>query len=233
MDITNQLQEIFDIQDLTGTFSMMDLVIGLLLSFLLSAFIGWVYKKTHKGTSYTQSYVHTLVITTIVVAVIMMIIGSNIARAFTLVGALSIVRFRNAIKETRDVGFIFFVMAIGMATGTKFYTLAIVTTLFISLVIFIMTKFNWYNRDETSQILKVQLDNSVNFEDLFDEVFVKFTNMSDLISVDAIRAEGITELVYNIQLKKKANKQIFVNELKSLNDNRPVSLFTGYNSVDL
>jgi uncharacterized membrane protein YhiD involved in acid resistance len=163
----------------------------------------------------------------------MMIIGSNIARAFTLVGALSIVRFRNAIKETRDVGFIFFVMAIGMATGTKFYTLAIVTTLFISLVIFIMTKFNWYNRDETSQILKVQLDNSVNFEDLFDEVFVKFTNMSDLISVDAIRAEGITELVYNIQLKKKANKQIFVNELKSLNDNRPVSLFTGYNSVDL
>ena len=75
-----------------------------------------------------------------VVSIIMLIVGANIARAFSLVGALSIIRFRNAIKETRDVGFVFFAMAIGMATGTKFYLLAIVAAVIISLVILLLTE---------------------------------------------------------------------------------------------
>ena len=61
-----------------------------------------------------------------------------------LIGALSIIRFRNAVKETRDVGFIFFTMAIGMAVGTKFYLLAVIAAVIISLVILIMTRFNWF-----------------------------------------------------------------------------------------
>ena len=67
-----------------------------------------------------------------VVSLIMLIIGSNVARAFALVGALSIIRFRNAMKETRDVGFIFLVMAMGMAVGTRFYLLAIFATAALS-----------------------------------------------------------------------------------------------------
>jgi hypothetical protein len=99
--------DIFNIQDLTSEFSILDVVIVLALSFALSAFIGWIYKITHRGTSYTQSFVFTLVLNGMVVALVMMVIGSNIARAFSLVGALSIIRFRNAVRETRDVGFIF------------------------------------------------------------------------------------------------------------------------------
>lgn len=228
-----QLQQLLQIQDLTGTFSFADVTIGLILSFALSALIGLLYQKTHKGTSYTQSYVHTLIITCMVVTVIMLIVGSNIARAFTLVGALSIIRFRNAIKETRDVGFIFFAMAIGMATGTKFYMLAVIATVVIGLVILIMTRFNWYARPIVSQILKIQLKNEVDFEKLFDDLFIKFTDMSDLISVDSVHAGSLTELVYTVQLKKKASKQAFVSAIKNLNDNHTVNLLTGYNAVDL
>ena len=123
--------ELFNFQDLTGTFSVIDVVLSLVLSFALTALIGWVYKTTHRGTSYTQSYVHTLVLMGMVTSIIMLIVGSNIARAFSLVGALSIIRFRNAVKETRDVGFIFFAMAIGMATGTKFYLLAVIAAAII------------------------------------------------------------------------------------------------------
>ena len=84
---------------------------ALSLSFVLSSIIGWVYKFTHWNVSYSQSYVQTLVIVGMVISLVMLVVGSNIARAFALVGALSVVRFRNAIKETRDVGFIFLVMA--------------------------------------------------------------------------------------------------------------------------
>jgi uncharacterized membrane protein YhiD involved in acid resistance len=229
----DMIEQIFNFQDLTGTFSVTDVVLSLLLSFVLTAFIGWVYQTTHKGTSYTQSYVHTLVLMGMVVSIIMLIVGSNIARAFSLVGALSIIRFRNAIKETRDVGFVFFAMAIGMATGTKFYLLAIIAAVIISLVILLMNRFDWYAREATSQILKIQLSNDTDFETLFDDLFVKHTSAADLISVDSVRSGMLTELVYSVVLKKPASVQAFLSDVKKRNDNLKVTLITGYNATDL
>ncbi len=220
-------------QDLTGVFSVADVVISMVLSFVLCAAIGWVYQITHRGASYTQSYVHTLVLNGMVVAVVMLIVGSNIARAFALVGALSIIRFRNAVKETRDVGFIFFTMAIGMAVGTKFYLLAVVTTVVICLVILIMTRFNWYARRVVSQILKVQVPNDAQFDTLFDDLFVKYTSSSELISVDSIHGGMLTELTYSVGIKKASKIQDFLTEIKKLNGNNRVTLIAGYNSTDL
>jgi len=111
---------ITQLQDVTNVFTAQDLILTLVLSFVLAVIIAYTYRGTYHGASYSQSFVQTLVLVSMVVAIIMLIVGSNIARAFTLVGALSIIRFRNAVKETRDVGFIFFAMAIGMACGTRF-----------------------------------------------------------------------------------------------------------------
>jgi uncharacterized membrane protein YhiD involved in acid resistance len=208
-------------------------VLAMLLSFVLSAFIGWIYKITHKGTSYTQSFVITLVMNGMVVALVMMIVGSNIARAFSLVGALSIIRFRNAVKETRDVGFIFFTMAVGMAVGTKFYLLAIVAAVVISLIMLLMTRFNWYAREMVSQILRVQVPNGLPFDTLFDNAFLKFTTVSELISVDSVHNGMLTELTYSIGLKKSNQMQDFLSEIKNLNGNNKVTLIAGYNSTDL
>ncbi|MDY6845862.1 MAG: DUF4956 domain-containing protein, partial [Chloroflexota bacterium] len=144
---------IINFQDMTSAFTVIDVVLVFLLSFALSAFIGWIYKITHRGSSYTQSFVFTLVLNGMVVALVMMIVGSNIARAFSLVGALSIIRFRNAVKETRDVGFIFFTMAIGMAVGTQFYTLAVIGAVVISLLIVLMVRFDWFAQEMANQIL--------------------------------------------------------------------------------
>ena len=226
-------ESLWSIQDLTWTFSVMDLTIWMLLSFILTAFLWWVYKKTHRGTSYTQSYVFTLVMMWMTVCVIMLIVWSNIARAFSLVWALSIIRFRNAMKETRDIGFMFAAMAIWMATWTKFYVLAVVFTVALALVIFIMNSFNWFSREATSQILKIQVKNTVDFDHMFDDVFVKFTTLSDLISIDSVRGWALTELVYNVDMKNPNKKQEFLWEIKKLNDNLNVTLITWYNTTDL
>ena len=225
--------DIFNFQDLTGEFAVIDVVLCMVLSFVLSAFIGWIYKITHRGTSYTQSFVFTLVLNGMVVALVMMVVGSNIARAFSLVGALSIIRFRNAVKETRDVGFIFFTMAIGMAIGTKFYLLAIIAAIIISLVILIMTRFNWYARQIASQILRVQVPSGIPFDTLFDAAFLKYTHSSELISVDSAHNGMLTELTYSIGLKKPKEIQEFLTEIKNLNSNNRVTLIAGYNTTDL
>ena len=222
-----------NLQDLTGVFSVADVVVSMVLSFVLCSLIGWVYQISHRGASYTQSYVHTLVLNGMVVAVVMLIVGSNIARAFALLGALSIVRFRNAVKESRDVGFIFFTMAIGMAVGTKFYLLAVVAAVVICLVILIMTRFNWYARRVVSQILKIQVPNDAQFDTLFDDMFVKYTSSSELISVDSIHGGMLTELTYSVGLKKASKIQDFLTEIKRLNGNNRVTLIAGYNSTDL
>jgi len=227
------ISDIFNLQSLTAEFSVLDIVIVMALSFILSAFIGWIYKITHRGTSYTQSFVFTLVLNGMVVALVMMIVGSNIARAFSLVGALSIIRFRNAVKETRDVGFIFFTMAIGMAIGTRFYLLAIAGAVVISLMILVMMRFNWFERQMASQILRVQVPSDLPFDSLFDKPFVKYTSVSELISVDTVHSGLLTELTYSVGMKKSNQIQAFLTELRNLNGNNKVTLIAGYNSTDL
>jgi len=225
--------DIFNIQDLTSEFTVMDVTLVLVLSFILSAFIGWIYQQTHRGTSYTQSFVFTLVINGMIVALVMLVVGSNIARAFSLVGALSIIRFRNAVKETRDVGFIFFTMAIGMAVGTRFYLLAVIGAVIISLVILLMTRFDWYAREMNSQILRIQIPNGAPFDEMFDPSFLRYTRTSELISVDSVYNGTMTELTYSIGMKKSNRIEEFITELKKLNDGNKVTLIAGYNGTDL
>ena len=225
--------DFLNIADLTAEFAATDVILVMVLSFVLSAAIGWIYQITHRGTSYTQSFVFTLVLNGMVVALVMLVIGSDIARAFSLVGALSIIRFRNAVKETRDVGFIFFTMAIGMAVGTKFYLLAVAGTLFISAVILLMTRFNWFAREMSSHVLHIQVPNGMPFETRFDKALARYTSSSELISADSVQNGMLTELTYSVGLKKSSQVQDLLTELGNLNGGSRVTLVAGYNGTDL
>jgi uncharacterized membrane protein YhiD involved in acid resistance len=223
----------FNLQDLSGTFSVADIAVSLALSFVLSAAIGWVYRSTHRNVSYSQSYVQTLVILGMLVSLIMLVVGSNLARAFALVGALSVVRFRNAIKETRDVGFIFLVMGIGMACGTRFYTLAAVATVAICLVILVMRRFDWFRLDVQRQVVKVQVppdgDNTAAIED----VLLRFTAEFELVSMESIRGGALTELMYTVRLRKGATAAELIAALSERTSGQRVTVLTGYDQTDL
>jgi len=219
--------------DMTGAFTRIDIVIVLFLSFLLSLMVGAVYRYTHKGISYSQSYVHTLVIMGTVVSLIMLIIGSNIARAFALVGALSIVRFRNAMKETRDVGFIFLSMAIGMGVGTRFYILAIFATVVISAFIVVLYKFDMFAKEIQEKILRIHLPINMDYEKAFDEVFQEYLDEYRIISVETVRAGILQEIVYSVVLKKKVSPQELLEAIRKRNENQKVTLVLGQQEIDL
>ncbi|HMQ52185.1 MAG TPA: DUF4956 domain-containing protein [Anaerolineae bacterium] len=230
MDFSGFLQAL---QDNTDVFSTSDVVFSTVLSFLLSLIIAYVYKITYKGVSYTQSYVHTLIMMSMVVSVIMLVIGSNIARAFSLVGALSIIRFRNAVKDTRDVGYIFFAMAIGMATGTRFYLVAIVATVVISFILWGMSTLNMFAKDVREQILKIRVSADMRQEVLFEQVFDRYLNRYNLIATETVQAGTLTEYIYGIELKRQQDAAEFMRELSKLNNNNKVALITGHHEVDL
>lgn len=223
----------FDFQDLSGTFTTFDIIIALSLSFVLSTIIAWVYRYTHKNVSYSQSYVQTLVLCGMIIALIMLVVGSNIARAFALVGALSVIRFRNAIKETRDVGFIFLVMAIGMTTGTRFYVLAIAATVAICLVLILMSKFNWFKLDVSRQVVKVQVPPEPEFTKLVEDVLIKHCREFELVSTESIRAGALNELYFTAQLKKGTDSSELMSALSAVNAGQRVTVLTGYDQTDI
>lgn len=225
--------ELLQSLETAGDFSVNDILLTIILSFILSVVVGWTYQSTHRASTYTQSYVHTLVLMSMVVAIIMLVIGSNIARAFTLVGALSIVRFRNAIKDTRDVGFIFFAMAVGMACGTRFYFLAIVATVVICFLMWVMIKLNFFAKPISRHLLKVRLAADLPYSTVFEGAFTRFLNQWELVAMETVQAGTLTELVYSVEMKPRTNLQEFLTELSTLNGNNKVVLITGQQEVDL
>ena len=224
----------FGLTDLSGTFSVADVLLSLGLSFATSVVVAWVYRSTHKNISYSQGYVQTLVMLGMLISLIMLIVGSNIARAFALVGALSVVRFRNAIKETRDVGFIFLVMGIGMACGTRFYSLAIIATLVICAVILVMHRFNWFALDVQRQVVKLQVPaDGEDYGDDIDDILIRHTTEYELISTESVRGGSLTEYSYTARLKKGSTSADLVNDLRTVNAGQKATVLTGYDQTDM
>src|SRR5699024_2354944 len=137
--------------DLTSKATILEASAAIFLSFILTLIIALVYRRTHTGARYSQSFVQTIIIMGVVVSVIMIVIGNNIAIAFGLVGAFSIIRFRSAISDPKDIAFIFFGMATGIASGLGFYWIAILFTFSLVVIIFFLYFINF---GQTSNVKK-------------------------------------------------------------------------------
>ena len=227
------IKELEQFGDMSSSFTLLDVGAVFCLSLLLSLVVGWVYRMTHHGVSYSQTYVHTLVIFGVVVAFIMLIIGSNIARAFTLVGALSIIRFRHAVKEPRDIGFVFTVMAVGMACGTRFYMLAVFATVCLSGAIVAMDKLNLFAKVVRERILIVRLPSDADYEQTLADVFHRYLESFSLISIETIGELERQEAIYSIVLRVNVEPNTFLEAVRSVNGNNKVSLVLGQQEIDL
>jgi uncharacterized membrane protein YhiD involved in acid resistance len=222
-----------DLLDLSSSIPPIQIAAGLGLSLVLSLAIATTYRFTHRGVSYSQTYAHTLIIMCMVITVIMMIVGSSIARAFSLVGAMSIIRFRNAVKETKDVGFIFMVMAIGMACGTRFYTLAAIATFVLCAVILVLFRANMFGKAQSSRILCVRLPADRDHEGALAPVFSRYLDDSNLISIESVGGGSLQELVYSVVLKSTTEPRTLIDSLRQVNENQKVSLVLGQQELDL
>jgi uncharacterized membrane protein YhiD involved in acid resistance len=219
--------------DQTSTFTLLDVAAVFALSLVLTLLLGWVYRTTHRGVSYSQTYVHTLVMFSLVVAFVMLIIGSNIARAFTLVGALSIIRFRHAVKEPRDIGFVFTAMAVGMACGTRFYALAIFATLAMVGTVLLLQKLNMFAKVLRERILIVRVPVGADYEKTFATVFHDYLEEFNLISMETVGEAEYQEAVYSVVLKPSKEPNKFLDAIREVNGHMKASLVLGQQEIDL
>lgn len=138
------MSDLFNFYNFTGTeFSLAIIIFNLVFSFILQLAIVWVYKRTHLGLSHSQSFLFTLVIIGVLGTTILMVVHNNIIGAFGLLGAFSLIRFRTIVKETRDVAFVFFALAMGVAVGTNNYAVAVTGTVLISSMILLLSRYGF------------------------------------------------------------------------------------------
>jgi hypothetical protein len=219
--------------DTTTVFSTADVLLVIVLGLLVAIVIGYTYSATYVGTSYSQTFVQTIVLLTIVVGIIMLVIGSNIARAFSLVGALSVVRFRNAVKDTRDVGYVFYAMGIGMAIGTKFYVLAIVATAAISLILWLMFTTDMFANKTKSNILRLRMSPDLSPEELLEDIFNQYLRRRNLIATESVQGGLLIEHVFEVELRNEQEAVSLLNQVRQITNNNKVVLIRGYHEVNL
>lgn len=125
---------------LANSLSFIDIAMSLLVAFVVGSFIYFIYKWTYRGVLYSPTYNATLLIMTMVTSIVIMTIGTNIVLSLGMVGALSIVRFRTAIKDPMDIVFMFWAIAVGISSGAGLYFLTIVGAIIVGMIILLLAR---------------------------------------------------------------------------------------------
>ena len=212
-------------------YSYIEMVTNMVAAFVIGVLLSIVYRTTHKGLSYSQSFTQTIVFVTVIVAIVMMVIGGSLARAFALVGALSIIRFRTVLKDTKDMSYIFGALALGMAVGTSNYFLAGAGTVAVSAVAFVLHRTNFGAVYKSEFILRFRFlrtgENSV-----YLDVINRVCKRSDILHMEPSGDNESVSLTYDIALKDDVTADDLTDSLGQLENVEEIVLIASKNDVD-
>lgn len=190
---------------------------------ILSLAITKVYQLTFQGERYSQSFVHTIIIMSVVVSVVMNVVSNNAGVAFGLFAIFSLIRFRSAVTDAKDIAYIFFGLCVGMTAGLYQISLAIVLTVFSCLVLFLLYKFD-YGRGKDTQILKITVPENLNYEHLFNDILEKYTEYNVLRQVETTNLGTMILYTFAIRNKISTKDHDLLNAIRERNANLKVSL---------
>ncbi len=210
----------------TGPFQLdaWDLLLGTLCALCCGFVICETYRRTHRGSDFSRPFLQVLLIITLLVSFVTLVVGDDLARAFTLVGALSVVRFRTAVKESRDLAFIFWAVGAGMGAGCRFVGLTIGFTVLLAAVVAFVTWRNYGVRDHAIRVLRVRLDSKSDYDSLFTECFKAYLSDSERLSVGLVRQGLLYEIVYLVRLQDSAKEREFLESVREMVGDNPVTL---------
>jgi len=208
----------------SGTFSPQSVLLSLLLAFILGQVLAWVYYATHSSLSYSRSFVQSLILITVVVAMVMSVIGNNIITAVGLMGALAIIRFRNIIKDTRDIAFIFCSLVVGMATGSQRYATAIVGTVVLSVIAIYLYLTGFGTHRPHNGFLRFSYRGHIGPEHPIPAILKRFCGNFTLISVQDAGFGSPAEYAYQLIIRNASKNEQMIAELGKIDGIENVSL---------
>ena len=191
-----------------GAISILDMALAMVLAFGVGLFIFFIYKKTYAGVMYSSGFGVTLIALTMITTLVILAVTSNVVLSLGMVGALSIVRFRTAIKEPMDIAFLFWAIAAGIVLAAGLIPLAVFGSRFIGLILLVFAN----RKDMTRPFIVVLTCDGQKSEEKARAYLVKHTKRCSVKSKTA--RKGRTELTCEVRLRESSTD--FINELSEM-----------------
>jgi uncharacterized membrane protein YhiD involved in acid resistance len=205
--------------------SLYTVLTNMAVSLACGIIIALVYRYIYKGPSYMATYVNSLVLLSLITTLVIMVIGNNLARAFGLVGAMSIIRFRTAVRDVQDIVYIFFALAVGMASGVGLHVIAIAGTVLVCLVSVVLVTFNFGAPGQAEYVLQLIYQPSKETENRISQIMNKYCRGIRLSNLKSQGESGSIEAFYQFSLRRRYKSTELVEEFTALSSQLRFNLY--------
>ncbi len=193
---------------------------ALIFGFIIAA----TYAFTSRKESISLSFFLTLVILPTVVSLIIVLVSGDAAKALSIAGVFTLVRFRSQPGEGKDLVFILLTMAAGLAAGMNYFSLAAISIIIACVIIILVTKLSAGLFSNEVKALKIVIPEDMDYNGAFDDIFATFTISNELEKVKTTNMGTLYELSYNVKFKKDADEKKFLDEIRTRNGNLTITL---------
>jgi hypothetical protein len=211
--------------------TLINILLVLITATILGGVLSFVFVFTHKKTVYDHAFSVTLLLLPLVISIIIMLVSNNLARAFSLAGVFTLVRFRTAIADSRDITYILSSVGIGLAAALGYINYAMLITGFIAVILLLLHAFNLDKDKNNHAKLRIVIPENLNYSNVFDEVFKVYVHSHQLQKVKTTDFGTMFELTYLIKLKNNIDQKAFLDELRVRNGNLSITLTSDYVSL--
>lgn len=225
--------EILNVQTVSETASTTILIYSLLLAFVLSTTLAYVYQKTFRGLSYSRNYVQAIVLISIISAMIIQAIGDSLVRGIGIMAAMAVIRFRTNLKDPRDLLFLFAGLADGIACGAFAFTVAIIGTLSFSGAALLLYYSPLGPESYYDGMLRFNLPNHSSARERFENIMRNYCKAFSLVTLREIEQGDRLDYAYHIKLRRGRKHDALLSDLRDLDDLRGVNLMMQEATVDL
>lgn len=202
----------------TSTFTLSDFLLCSIVSLALGIVIALVYMFKNR---HSKNFVITLALLPLIVQMVIALVNGNIGAGIAVMGVFNLVRFRSIPGSAKDIGSVFFAMAVGLATGMGYLGLAAIFTLIVGAanVIYMISPFGKQLKTDPDKSLRVTIPEDLDYCSIFDDLFARFTTHAELVKVKTTNMGSLYQLEYEITLKDPKNEKRFLDEMRTRNGN--------------
>jgi len=201
---------------INGMPNLGNLLLSTVCSLILGLAVALIYMFRNK---YSKSMVVTLVLIPAIVQIIIMLVNGNIGAGVAVAGAFSLVRFRSVPGNARDIGSLFFAMALGFVMGMGYLFYAVVFLLLIGGTNLLLVHFHFGQNEGDTRVLRITIPENLDYDGLFEEVFDTYATSFELDKVKTTNMGSLYELTYLVRLKGATVPKAFIDDLRCRNGN--------------
>lgn len=218
------LEKLFGVPEQAENISITNTLSYMLAAVVIGIIIAAVYIFITERNKRSFGFVVSMLILPAVVTLVIILVGSNVARAFSIAGIFTLVKFRSVPGESKDISLVFMAMAAGLSCGLGYITLAFIVLAVLGVIIVIGFKFVALCFKNTGKQLQILVPEDMNYNGAFDDVFEKYTKGVSLERVKTTNMGTLFELTYHVQMKPGADEKMFIDEIRCRNGNLKIAL---------